>query len=232
MRKMNEMKLVPLLPFNIPWKDYTRMFEEKPPERLGIVINTIAIGSLGPIDPKLLTQRLSDGIKNVLLVPENPLDQPELRNQWGIRDLGWRIDEFSTITADEFPKSYRLQTAWLVDKIYLQLGFVERGKPASQIGIALAMLSYDELVEMHGSKEPADQEPVMVESVVSKIYNAWIGDQYATRSAVWCRGLLDIRTRWLVTLRAIAAGKDPYMAYDHFIAAGGKYFLDYPLLCP
>jgi len=220
-----------LLPFNMPWEDYTSMFEEKPPESLSIVINTIAVGSVDLIGLTPLRQRLTEGLQEVLQVPENSLDQPQLRTRWGIQDLNWRIDLNSAMSVTEFPKSYQLLRAWTVDKTYIQLGFKRPGMTAANIGIALAMHSYDELVAKYGSTEPSEHSPVSADPLDIKRYGMWIGDGYVTRSAVWCRGLLDIRNRWLVTLRAIATGKDSHLAYDHFLAVGGQYFLDYPKLC-
>lgn len=223
---------VPLRPFNLDWDAYVRMFNERPPERLAIVVKAVAIDSIGILGPTQLTQRLNEGINEVLQVPENSLNSEELLQHLRLKELSWRIDETSSSELSETPNTSSLMHGWSVDNHYIQLGFKRLEQGASPIGISLAMLGYDQLVVASGSTEPKDHRPNLIDPITAQIIRDWIGEEYALGAAIWGRELLDLRNRWLVTLRAIAMGRDPHLAYSHFVLAGGKYFLEYPVICP
>lgn len=224
--------LVSIRPFNLKKSDYVRMFKENPLPELEIVIVTISIGSTAIIGPTPLRNRLKAGISEVLGVAGNSLDDPQLREELSLNELSWVVDATSAMSMYDFPPSYVVLRSWLVDREYIQVGFRQQGTKYNAIGIAAGMLTYDEMVAKSGSIEPKDHTaPLAVAENVAQ-YSAWTGDMFAKRDAFWCRALIDLRNRWLVTLRAIAIGRDPHLAYDQFCMAGGKYFLDYPILCP
>ena len=127
------------------------------------------------------------------------------------------------------------QREWIVDGLYLQLGFINehllRGEPAA-MGILGAMMFLDSYYCITRSLEPKDHIPLPLTELLFEGLVKDIGSLYKSGIGVWCRELIDLRNRALIELRAKrAVDDDPLTAYDRFVAAGGKYFLEYPSLC-
>lgn len=129
------------------------------------------------------------------------------------------------------------QKAWYHKKLCPQLGFFDSSKLNDEIlgrGDSLLndMILYDTGVALSGSTEPKDHHPIPAEAEVVSVMAATTGQLYADRVAIWNRKLLNYRTALMVMMRAVLMGRDPAQEYHRFINAGGKYFLDYPTLCP
>jgi hypothetical protein len=124
---------------------------------------------------------------------------------------------------------------WEVDRAYLQLAFEARLAHYGTIPInamTYAMRIFDRLYETTGSVEAKDHQPLCVDSEDAERFELIVGDIYRRRWTYMNRNLVEYRNKALIAIRAHIAGKDPQAEYDRFIKAGGKYFLDYPALCP
>ena len=75
-------------------------------------------------------------------------------------------------------------------------------------------------------------DPILAEAELVSTMSATTGQLYVSRTAIWNRKLLNYRTALMVMMRAVLMGRDPAQEYHRFVNAGGKYFLDYPVLCP
>jgi len=129
------------------------------------------------------------------------------------------------------------QMAWYHKELCPQLGFFNTTKLNDEIlgrGDSLLndMILYDAGVVLSGSMEPKDHKPISCEAEVVSVMATITGDLYANRVAIWNRKLLNYRTALMVMMRAVLMKRDPAAEYERFITAGGKYFLDYPRLCP
>ena len=128
-----------------------------------------------------------------------------------------------------------LADEWSYDGFYLQASFFDPKKVTCAIpyrSTSTAQTFYDIFVEKTGSLEPKDHQPIQQSYRQVQELNLTISGFYFAEIGVWRRVLLLYRTAVLVMLRAVWMGRDPLQEYDRFLKAGGKYFLDYPALCP
>jgi len=85
---------------------------------------------------------------------------------------------------------------------------------------------------LSGLYDPADH-CLSLQGVVSEEASClYLQETFKQGGCFWCEALMEVRNKVLIAARAIKMGLDPEKEYNRFIAAGGKYFLDYPVLCP
>lgn len=227
----NETGMIEFSPFNLEQEAYARMFNKKPPRRLLLVINGILVGGEDIEKKFLINSELGKRIPEVLSDSGNSLADPEYLHSLGINTLTWEIDTSNILLMPKIPKSYQTLRDWVIDGVYVQVMFQRPRNIIWSTGMGVAMMGYDEMVYRSKSFEPVDHKFPMLPPKTADLRRFYVGKSFSEPYAVWCRSLLDLRTRWLVTLWAMAKGRDPRSAYDNFRKAGGRYHWDYPRLC-
>ncbi len=127
------------------------------------------------------------------------------------------------------------QSEWFTKGMYLQLTFYNQrlihvANPWQ--ALATAMTLYDHSYSRQMDIDPTNHEDMRVRAIHARDARLMVGDVYRENVGVWCRQLVDFRTMILVKCRAVLLGEDSDGEYNRFVKAGGKYFLDYPVLCP
>jgi hypothetical protein len=125
--------------------------------------------------------------------------------------------------------------AWEIQRAQLQLAFVNRLQDVCNMPIntlTCSMRVFDHLWDKTRSVEAKDHRPLQVKSEEAERFQLLVGDIYRQRWGFMNRKLIDYRNKVLVMFRALVAGQDPIAEYNRFINAGGKYYAEYPTLCP
>lgn len=228
---MSSHQQVSLTPFNLSAQEYEAMFDRLPPQELHAVL--------------LLTFNM---FEHGLLASDQTRSLAEFMAQWRPTETEDRLGLRSfhphaqaRITFHTLPVPLTLpadpdavdHSGWRMDNTAVQVGFMRR-KPGfwDKDPVYVGMLQYDECVFDSGSLEPCQHRLPLVEPATAMIVSGVMGGFYRNGAGVWCRSLLEMRNKLLIAARCWQTGRDPNTEYDHFLKAGGWYYLQYPELCP
>jgi hypothetical protein len=123
---------------------------------------------------------------------------------------------------------------WTLNGCYVQVGFIPTKFNLPEIAqskVALSMLIEDKLSSMSSNSDLIGIMPFFY-PVGKDTFNLRGIPLHDMSNLYWCRVLFELRNKVQIAIRALHAGLDPEVEYGRFVAAGGKYFLDYPRLCP
>jgi len=217
-------------PFNLNQTEYEKMFE------------CIKTSVLMPIMFPRLPGVTDDKVEEVVQKCEAFLDivNTSQREQQALKDpippeividaIPVVKDPYNTFDFQED----NIYKRWCYKGIYLQLGFHKAGCtgcPEKYQAMTMAMTSYDMMVIERGSLEPRDHSPDDIFFDKNQYEDVLLGF-YKDGCGIWCRSLVQLRSKWLVMLKAYLMDRDPISEWDCFVKAGGWYFLQYPKLCP
>ncbi|MBI5060546.1 hypothetical protein HZB60_12300 [candidate division KSB1 bacterium] len=217
-------------PFNLSQAEYERLFELPAIDEVTMSILLMGDPGAGPHDFQACGDRLNTDMNDSIM--------RTLHSTSHLVKLFERLPDIYVVGTgiqqaalwNVLPISAK---KWAVDGIYVQAGYCTDEFPGCGHQIANdAMMICDAAVTTAGSFEPKDNVPVRLPDQFASTWNAAIGDLFQSRRAVWCRELVDHRNLVLIVCRAILMDRDPEDEYGKFIKAGGKYFLEYPRLCP
>jgi hypothetical protein len=144
-----------------------------------------------------------------------------------IVNIGSRVEikpviYFNSIPVFSLPASAMWK--WGSSGFYLQIGYMEASKNVSEEEV-VALLRTMTVFDLGYCETGA----------IPKILYTEIAQQEGSATEgipILNMNLVQRRNELLVMNYAMLQGRDPGSAYDNFLAAGGKYFLDYPVLCP
>jgi hypothetical protein len=225
---MDNTSLLNMYAFSMPPADAQRMYDEELPDEITIVCAVIPDTSEHEVCGFLTPETAN--LAQIFNLTEADPKRFGIDSKMSIRfAIGGVCNPLVPFTD--------AQKEWYHEELCPQLGFFDSTKLNDEIlgrGDSLLndMILYDAGVALSGSTEPKDHDPILAEAEVVSIMSATTGQLYVSRTAIWNRKLLGFRTALMVMMRATLMGRDPAQEYQRFIAAGGKYFLDYPPLFP
>ena len=216
-------------PFNLATSGIREMLARTIPVDLGIAVTVLK-------DPKMSRGDAAEKLDEIHdSLAEEVAECMKLAPQFGINS---DIQAVHTLTdmciEDWIDLSIELES-WRVDGLYIQVGFYNRTMTFYAwpvFPVATAMTIYDVGVAATGFINPEKHLSLTVDSVAALDYHLIVGDFFKEDVGIWCQALVEFRNMVMVKCRAIMANRDPDEEYQRFVDAGGKYFLEYPTLCP
>ena len=215
-------------PFNLRQSEYEKMFEQPIPEELMMHVILIPVRNHDREVLKKMHRKIDSFFPSKFDEEKNNKMRTKPSNKFYF-DI---ISQYR-MTIDCAGLFTPLQDKWLVNGVYVQIGFVNKIQETVDpdfIASSIAMLHYDHCVATSNSLDPEDHTPHLVPSEIADSFHHQIGDLYRSGRGVWCRELLEYRDMWLIGIRSMLTGVDPFGAYDRFQEAGGRYFLQFPKL--
>jgi hypothetical protein len=215
-------------PFNLRQSEYEKMFEQPIPEELMMHVILIPVRNHDREVLKKMHRKIDSFFPSKFDEEKNNKmrTKPSPRFYFNIISQARTLIDCESLIEP-------IQERWLVDGVYVQIGFVNKISEYAKSDFllsGLAMLQYDQNVVLSHSLDPEDHTPHLVPSEIADSFHHQIGDLYRSGRGVWCRELLEYRDMWLIGIRSMLTGVDPFGAYDRFQEAGGRYFLQFPKL--
>ena len=215
-------------PFNLRQSEYEKMFEQPIPEELMMHVILIPVRNHDREVLKKMHRKIDSFFPSKFDEEKNNKmrTKPSPRFYFNIISQARTLIDCESLIEP-------IQERWLVDGVYVQIGFVNKISEYAKSDFllsGLAMLQYDQNVVLSHSLDPEDHTPHLVPSEIADSFHHQIGDLYRSGRGVWCRELLEYRDMWLIGIRSMLTGVDPFGAYDRFLDSGGRYFLQYPKL--
>ena len=216
-------------PFNLGITEIRKMLARTIPVDLGMAVAVLN-------DPNMCIYCADEKLGEIHdSLVETVAECMKLAPQFGINsDIQEHDILYEMCIQDWIGLSVELQS-WQADGLYIQVGFYDRALTDYAwpvYSVATAMSVYDHGVAATGFTNPEMHLPLKVDSVAALDYRLIVGNFFQENVGVWCQALIEFRNMVMIKCRAVLTGYDPDAEYERFVKAGGKYFLEYPTLCP
>ncbi|RPH93355.1 hypothetical protein EHM69_10535 [candidate division KSB1 bacterium] len=219
-------------PFNLDPAEYDAMYNGPLPEKLTAVLF---------LSGNISTEELWEKLESCLDDNDSDKKYPGFSSPAFLSpaSVGLSI-EIALVTARtsnwrEYSRGWHFVLPFTDDSWDIQLAFLDgsrnhRFQPLD--ALAVSMDIHDHLCQAAGSLESADHGLVSTLLAHAEDFQLIVGDIYRRHWGFMNRKLIEYRNKVLVSAGALVRDLDPVAEYERFIQAGGKYFLDYPVLCP
>jgi hypothetical protein len=225
-------------PFNLDPGDYEAMYNGPLPDKLQAILITNV-----EVDVETVHESIMD-----LMSDDEPEDEEETDTTGNTPSNSGRVLNprvcglkcginlyyFNFMSRREFSGDPSIIRPIREDSIDIQLVFQEIDfmRPLGIIdGQVYAMDLFDHLCATTRSCESKAHLPIERDPETAERFRFVVHDIYRRRWGYMNRQLVDYRNKLLVMAIAMAIGKDPILAYDRFVKANGKSYLEYGDLC-